>query len=105
MPSPPLRFLKTFQIAGRLGSFKAAGAELCITASAVSHQIKSLEDQLGLTLFNRGPRSLALTPAGAYYLEHIEAVFSRLESATEQLLSGLVVGLLPCPRTLRAIAR
>jgi LysR family glycine cleavage system transcriptional activator len=86
MPSPPLRFLKTFHIAAKLGSFKAAGTELCITASAVSHQIKALEDQLGLMLFNRGARSLALTPAGAYFLEHIEAVFSRLDSAIEQLL-------------------
>jgi LysR family glycine cleavage system transcriptional activator len=85
MQSPPLRFLKTFHIAARRGSFKAAGDELCITPSAVSHQIKALEDQLGLVLFERGSRSLSLTAAGAYYLEHIEAVLSRLELATEQL--------------------
>jgi LysR family glycine cleavage system transcriptional activator len=85
MASPPLRFLKTFQIAARLGSFKAAGAELCVTASAVSHQIKALEDELGLMLFDRGPRSLTLTAAGSYYLEHIDAVFSRLDYATQQL--------------------
>src|SRR5580658_5395306 len=83
--SPSLRFLKTFHIAARRGSFKAAGDELCITASAVSHQIKALEEQLGLSLFERGPRSLSLTAAGTYYLEHIEAVFSRLKLATEQL--------------------
>jgi LysR family glycine cleavage system transcriptional activator len=85
MQTPPLRFLKTFHIAARRGSFKAAGGELCITPSAVSHQIKALEDQLGLILFDRGARSLSLTAAGAYYLEHIEAVLSRLELATEQL--------------------
>jgi LysR family glycine cleavage system transcriptional activator len=85
MSSPPLRFLKTFQIAARLGSFKAAGEELCITASAVSHQIKALENELGLILFDRGPRSLTLTAAGSYYLEHIDAVFSRLDYATQQL--------------------
>lgn len=85
MPSPPLRFLKTFQIAAKLSSFKAAGVELCITPSAVSHQIKALEDELGLALFDRGPRSLTLTAAGAYYLEHIDAVFSRLDYATQQL--------------------
>jgi LysR family transcriptional regulator, glycine cleavage system transcriptional activator len=83
--SPPLRFLKTFHIAAKLGSFKAAAEELCITASAVSHQIKALEDQLGLMLFDRGPRSLTLTAAGADYLEHINAVFSRLDFATLQL--------------------
>jgi LysR family transcriptional regulator, glycine cleavage system transcriptional activator len=85
MTAPPLRSLKTFSIAARHGSFKAAADELCVTASAVSHQIKALEDQLGLLLFHRGARSLTLTPAGHYYLEHIDAAFLRLESATEQL--------------------
>jgi LysR family glycine cleavage system transcriptional activator len=95
-PTPPLRFLKTFHIAAKRGSFKAAADELCVTASAVSHQIKVLEDQLGLTLFERGPRSLTLTAAGAHYLEHIDALFSRLDSITEQLrtrFSRLVVRL------------
>ena len=85
MQTPSLRFLKTFHIAAKLGSFKAAAQELCVTASAVSHQIKALEQQLGVSLFNRGPRSLSLSAAGAQYLENIDAVFSRLESVTEQL--------------------
>jgi len=85
MRSPPLRFLKTFQLAAKLGSFKAAGEELCITASAVSHQIKALEDELGLPLFDRGPRSLTLTAAGSCYLEHVDAVFSRLDYGTQQV--------------------
>jgi len=85
MATPALRFLKTFQIAARRGSFKAAADELCVTASAVSHQIKVLEAQLGLALFERGARSLSLTPAGAQYFEQIDALFSRLESVTEQL--------------------
>jgi len=85
MHTPSLRFLKTFHIAAKLGSFKGAAEELCVTASAVSHQIKALEQQLGVTLFNRGPRSLSLSPAGAWYLENIDAVFSRLESVTEQI--------------------
>lgn len=96
MPSPSLKFLKTFQIAAKRGSFKAAADELYVTASAVSHQIKVLEDELGLTLFERGPRSLTLTEAGAHYFENIDAVFSRLESVTEQLrmrFSRLVVRL------------
>jgi LysR family transcriptional regulator, glycine cleavage system transcriptional activator len=83
--TPPLRFLKTFYISARRGSFKAAAEELCVTPSAVSHQIKVLEEQLRLALFERGPRSLTLTAAGAYYLDHVEAVFARLESATEQV--------------------
>jgi len=85
MPMPSLRFLKTFHIAARRGSFKATADELCVTASAVSHQIKVLEEQLGLALFERGPRSLTLTEAGTHYLEDIDALFSRLESVTEQL--------------------
>jgi LysR family transcriptional regulator, glycine cleavage system transcriptional activator len=85
MHTPSLRFLKTFHIAAKRGSFKAAAEELCVTASAVSHQIKALEQQLGLALFTRRPRSLSLTEAGALYLENIDALFSRLESVTEQL--------------------
>jgi len=85
MRLPSLKFLKTFQVAARLGSFKAAAEELYLTPSAVSHQIKSLEGQLGLALFERGVRALALTDAGAHYLEHINEIFARLESVTEQL--------------------
>ena len=85
MQTPTLRFLKTFHVAGKRGSFKAAADELCVTASAVSHQMKALERQLGLALFDRGPRSLTLTVAGAHYLETVDAVFSRLECVTTQL--------------------
>jgi LysR family transcriptional regulator, glycine cleavage system transcriptional activator len=85
MGMPSLRFLRTFHIAARRGSFKAAADELCVTASAVSHQIKLLETQLGTPLFARGPRSLSLTEAGALYLENIDALFVQLECVTQQL--------------------
>jgi LysR family glycine cleavage system transcriptional activator len=85
MRLPSLKFLKTFQVAARLKSFKAAAEELHLTPSAVSHQIKGLEEQLGVALFERGVRTLALTDAGAHYLEHISDLFARLESVTEQL--------------------
>jgi LysR family glycine cleavage system transcriptional activator len=85
MRLPSLKFLKTFQVAAARLSFKAAAEELCITPSAVSHQIKLLEEQLGVTLFERGPHSLALTEAGQNYFEHMEVLFARLEAATEQL--------------------
>ncbi|MGE0115609.1 MAG: LysR substrate-binding domain-containing protein [Steroidobacteraceae bacterium] len=85
MPTPSLKFLKTFHVAAKQQSFKAAADELCITASAVSHQIKTLEDQLGLLLFERGPHSLTLTEAGAQYLDSLDSLFARIESATEQL--------------------
>ena len=85
MRLPSLKFLKTFQVAAARLSFKAAAEELCITPSAVSHQIKALEEQLAVSLFDRGPHSLTLTDAGEYYLQHIDSMFSRLESVTEQL--------------------
>lgn len=85
MRLPSLKFLKTFQVAAARLSFKAAAEELFITPSAVSHQIKALEEQLGVPLFDRGPHSLTLTEAGEHYLQHIDSMFSRLESVTEQL--------------------
>jgi LysR family transcriptional regulator, glycine cleavage system transcriptional activator len=63
---PSLKFLKTFHVAARLGSFKAAAEELHLTPSAVSHQMKELEDQLGVSLFDRTPRALVLTEAGVH---------------------------------------
>jgi LysR family glycine cleavage system transcriptional activator len=85
MRLPSLKFLKTFQVAARLQSFKAAAEELFVTPSAVSHQIKALEDQLGVALFERGVRTLKLTDAGGHYLEHISEIFAKLEKVTEQL--------------------
>ncbi|MBC7982408.1 MAG: LysR family transcriptional regulator [Candidatus Obscuribacterales bacterium] len=85
MRLPSLKFLKTFQIAAQRQSFKAAAEELCITPSAVSHQVKLLETQLGIALFERGPRSLLLNEAGQKYLQSIDTAFSRLEAVTEQL--------------------
>jgi LysR family glycine cleavage system transcriptional activator len=85
MRLPSYKFLKTFQVAARLQTFKAAAEELCVTPSAVSHQIKALEEQLGVALFERGTRTLSLTDAGSHYLEHINEIFAKLESVTEQL--------------------
>lgn len=85
MRTPSLKAIKTFQIAAKHTSFAVAADELCITPSAVSHQIKTLETQLGLPLFSRSARALALTDAGARYLEQIDDLFMRLDSVTEQL--------------------
>jgi LysR family transcriptional regulator, glycine cleavage system transcriptional activator len=85
MRLPSLKFLKTFQVAAARQSFKAAAEELFITPSAVSHQIRALEDQLGIVLFDRGPHSLALSEAGQQYLRQVDSVFARLEAVTEQL--------------------
>lgn len=85
MRLPSLKYLKTFQVASARLSFKDAADELCITPSAISHQMKSLEEQLGVQLFERGPHALTLTEAGRNYQAHMNALFSRLEAVTEQL--------------------
>ena len=82
---PPLKSLRAFQVAGRHLSFKLAADELCITASAVSHQVKNLEEILGIELFVRKARALEFTPPGRKYFEFLDGMFSRLESETHQL--------------------
>jgi LysR family glycine cleavage system transcriptional activator len=61
---PPLDTLRVFEAAARLGSFKEAGDELNVTASAVSHRIAALEEELGTPLFLRHTRRIELTPEG-----------------------------------------
>ncbi|MDR3400455.1 MAG: LysR substrate-binding domain-containing protein [Pandoraea sp.] len=60
----PVNALRTFESAARLRSFKLAAAELAVTPTAISHQIKRLEQQLGFALFERVPRSVRLTEKG-----------------------------------------
>jgi len=85
MRLPSTKTLRAFQLAARCGSFKAAASQLFLTPSAVSHQIRTLEDELGVPLFHRGARTLTLTDAGSSYLEEIEYLFERLDSATREL--------------------
>jgi LysR family glycine cleavage system transcriptional activator len=87
MRLPSLRYLRTFQVAGKHLSFKDAAEELSVTASAVSHQVRNLEEFLGVQLFHRLTRSLQFTEAGHKYFLFLDTMFSRLESETEQLWS------------------
>src|SRR5690349_24279873 len=64
---PSLDFLRGFEAAGRRLSFTLAAQELFVTQSALSRQIKALEDALGIALFERRHRALALTAAGAAF--------------------------------------
>ncbi|MBP2292205.1 transcriptional regulator GcvA [Azospirillum rugosum] len=82
---PPLNTLRLFEAAGRRLSFKAAAEELCLTPSAVSHGIQTLEDWLGVELFLRGNRSLSLTPAGEAYLPRVRDALQSLALATESV--------------------
>lgn len=84
---PPLRSLRAFEASARHLSFTKAAEELFVTQAAVSHQIKSLEEFLGVKLFRRRNRSLLLTEEGQSYFSDIREVFSALQDATDKLLS------------------
>lgn len=82
---PALDLLVGFESAARHLSFTRAGAELFLTQSAVSRQIKELEDQLGVTLFQRRHRALALTEAGHQFYAAAAQALSTMRSATDRL--------------------
>jgi LysR family glycine cleavage system transcriptional activator len=75
---PPLNALRAFEAAARLKSVKKAAAELSVTPAAVSHQIKQLEDYLGVELFRRTARSIELTDAARTALPKFTAGFDSL---------------------------
>jgi LysR family transcriptional regulator, glycine cleavage system transcriptional activator len=85
---PPLHSLTAFECVARHQSFAKAAEELCITHSAVSHRIKQLEDSVGTRLFDRLNRNVALTSAGARFLETVRESLHRLEVASRQVTSG-----------------
>jgi LysR family transcriptional regulator, glycine cleavage system transcriptional activator len=82
---PPLNALRTFEVAARHLNFTVAAEELHVTAAAVSHQIRSLEDHLGVELFHRSGRSLTLTTAGQGLVPEIQHAFARIQSATRDV--------------------
>ncbi len=82
---PSLRALTAFEAAARLGSFRRAADELGITRSAVSHQIRALEQELGLSLFRREARRAELTASGQSYFPAVREAFDRIEAETELL--------------------
>jgi DNA-binding transcriptional LysR family regulator len=82
---PPLDLLVGFEAAARRLSFTKAGEELHVTQSAVSRQIKELEEGLGVALFQRRHRSLALTEAGQQYYAAAAQALATMRAATERL--------------------
>ncbi|WP_332778108.1 LysR substrate-binding domain-containing protein [Polaromonas sp.] len=79
--------IRGFESAARHLSFTAAAEELCITQSAVSKQVKSLEDALGMALFLRGGKGLSLTPEGRQLYEAARASLAQLATAIDRLLA------------------
>jgi LysR family transcriptional regulator, glycine cleavage system transcriptional activator len=83
---PSLNGLRAFEAAARHLSFTVAAAELNVTQTAISHQIRRLEEELGIRLFVRQNRALALTPQAKDYLPGVRAAFNDLRLATDRLL-------------------
>lgn len=79
----PLSLLRSFEAAGRTGSFRAAAEELGLTPSAVSHAIRKLEDQLGASLFFRTGRSIALTTEGGVLFEMVSRGFEEIREGLQ----------------------
>lgn len=84
---PPLNALRAFEAAARHLSFTRAAEELFVTQAAVSHQIKGLEEFLGMKLFLRKNRTLLLTEEGQSYFLEIKDIFVSLQDATNRLLA------------------
>lgn len=84
-PLPPLNALRAFESAGRHLSFTKAAAELNVTPAAISHQVKALEDFLGIVLFRRLTRALRLTDAGQAALPMLTQGLDRLAQGVEQM--------------------
>lgn len=82
---PPLPALRSFEAAAQRMSFTQAAADLCVTPSAVSHQIKALEDFLETALFSRGPAGLKLTQAGRDYLRDLTPLLDMLDASTRRV--------------------
>lgn len=83
---PPLSALRAFEAAARLLSFKRAAAELGVTPTAISHQVRSLEEYTGLVLFDRQVRRVVLTEAGAQLYPILRDGFDAFEAALDRLM-------------------
>ncbi len=89
---PPFPALRAFEAAARHLSFRAAADEICVTPSAVSHQVRTLEEFLGTPLFRRDGNHIALTRAGETYLGELTAILDRLDICTRQVARSVAGG-------------
>ena len=93
---PPLKSLQAFEAAARIGSFTQAAKELNVTQSAISHQIRNLEDYFGVQLFARDGASFTLTPEGEQLFRGMTKAMALIRRSVADLKStqkGLPVGL------------
>src|SRR5215813_6644701 len=91
---PPLNALRSFEAAARHESFTRAAEELSVTQGAVSHQVKALELELGIKLFNRERQRLVITSAGRDYLVVVRDALDRIALGTERLMQRQNAGAL-----------
>ena len=77
-----IKAIQAFEAAARLGSFALAADELAVTPSAISHQVRLLEAQIGVLLFQRVHRSVVLTDTGREYAAEVMSAFAQIEAAT-----------------------
>jgi len=91
---PPLNALRAFEAAARHLSFTKAAGELSVTQAAISHQVKALEEYLGIRLFRRLNRALLLTEEGQAYMPAVRESFDRISQATAALKRRDVSGAL-----------
>lgn len=89
-PYLPLNALRAFEAAARHLSFTRAAIELCVTQAAVSHQVKLLEQRVGVTLFRRLPRGLMITEEGLALLPSLQESFDRMADMLERFEGGHV---------------
>lgn len=82
---PSLSALRAFEAAARHESAKLAAQELSVTATAISHQVRGLEEALGVSLFLRRPRQLELTPQGRELQQVLETAFNNISNVVERL--------------------
>jgi LysR family glycine cleavage system transcriptional activator len=85
MARPPLGALRAFEAAARLASFKAAAAELFVTPTAISHQIRQLESHLGVRVLDRSPRAVTLTVEGRILFDAVARAFATIDEAADRL--------------------
>ncbi len=87
-PQLPLNALRAFEAAARHLNFTRAALELCVSQAALSHQIRGLEDRLGVVLFHRLPRGVALTEEGARLYPVLNEAFDRISSGLGGVAGG-----------------
>src|ERR671927_1075100 len=87
-PYLPLNSLRAFEAAARHLSFTKAAIELCVTPAALGHQVKALEERLGIPLFRRLPRGLALTDEGQALLPMLTESFGRIRATLDRFENG-----------------